>query len=141
MSRHVIILLLGSNLFDKKNNLSCAKSFINNKIGNIINESKIIETKPEEFISKNNFLNQTLKVITHLSPTQLLKKCKEIETEMGRVYLSTHQKHQDRLIDIDILMFNNIVFKSKQLTLPHHQIKTRNFVKKIINYDNNEIFS
>lgn len=134
MSLNIVILLLGSNLGDKKNNLQVAKTCINRNIGEILAESEIIQTKPEDFDSVNQFLNQTLKIKTTLSPIQLLEGIKKIENEMGRVYLPVSQKYQDRIIDIDILTFNQIKFYSKTLIIPHHQIESRKFVKNIPNY-------
>lgn len=132
MSIHKVVLLLGSNLNDRKKNLEIAKSAIGSEIGMIVNESKIIETEPEGFVSANHFLNQTVVLETIKSPICTLKKCKEIEHKMGRVYLPTNQKHQDRIIDIDILTFDRIIFCSNSLTIPHPQIISRKFVKKIV---------
>ncbi|HLV24440.1 MAG TPA: 2-amino-4-hydroxy-6-hydroxymethyldihydropteridine diphosphokinase [Moheibacter sp.] len=133
MSHNTIRLLLGSNLFDREKNLSTAKSLIRNNLGEIKKESKIIETLPEGFESEYNFLNQVLHLETIYSPFQLLKEVKKIEKQMGRTYIGNQQRYQDRLIDIDILTFNQILFESSRLNLPHHQIYSRNFIKNILN--------
>ena len=134
MSHNTVILLLGTNLGDKKNNLEIAYSLINKEIGQIIKKSEILENPAEGFESANVFFNQTIKVETQLSPIQLLEKIKTIEKQMGRVYLPNIETYQDRVIDIDILIFNAITYDSKLLKIPHHQINSRNFVKKIRNY-------
>jgi 2-amino-4-hydroxy-6-hydroxymethyldihydropteridine diphosphokinase len=134
MSNNQVILLLGTNLNDKKNNLEQAKSFLGKEVGNIVDCSEITETDPVDFNSENKFLNQLVSLQTELSPIQLLKSIKSIESEMGRIYLLTDQKYQDRLIDIDILFYNKLRFKSSKLTLPHPQVKKRDFVKKMMNY-------
>ncbi len=109
-----------------------AQKHIELEIGTIIQKSEIIETIPDGFESENRFLNQVIKIESALSPMQALAKIKNIEKQMGRVYNKTDQRYQDRLIDIDILNFNNLFYESKKLTIPHHQIITRKFVKKII---------
>ena len=133
MSQNTIQLLLGSNLNDRKKNLEDAQSLIQKEIGGILKTSEIIETQPEGFDSEFSFLNQTLILVTSLSPIQLLHKIKHIEKEIGRIYIPTNQKYQDRIIDIDILLFNQIKFESTTLNIPHHQIISRKFVKKILN--------
>lgn len=133
MSQNTIQLLLGSNLNDRKKNLAEAKIRIQKEIGEILKTSEIIETHPEGFDSEFLFLNQTIILITSFSPIQLLLKIKEIEKEIGRIYLPTNQQYQDRIIDIDILLFNQIKFESSTLSIPHHQINSRKFVKKILN--------
>lgn len=132
MSQNRIHLLLGTNLNDREKNLRTAQIYIEKEIGAIGEKSKIIETKPEGFISENDFLNQIIVVNSELSPVSTLKIIKQIESKMGRVYLPTQQNYQDRIIDIDILFFNRIIFQSCILTLPHHQIISRKFVKKIM---------
>lgn len=132
MSYNEVILLLGTNLGDKKLNLDKAKINISHNIGEIVSKSKIIETVAEGYVSENLFLNQTVKIKTNKSPMKILERIKYIEKAMGRTYIESEQKYQDRVIDIDILLFNKIRFESQILTIPHHQINTRNFIKIII---------
>ena len=132
MSHNIVILLLGSNLGDKDFNLRDAEMRVGNEIGEIISRSETIETEAVGFETPNKFLNRTLKIQTVLSPFALLKAVKSIESGMGRTYLKTNQRYQDRLIDIDILTFNQITFESPFLKIPHHQIITRPFINKII---------
>lgn len=131
MSQNTVQLLLGSNLNDRNINLNTAQLMIEREIGEIEKKSEIHETSPEGFVSTHDFLNQIIQVKTSLSPISVLKTVKKIEKEMGRTYVKTHQKYQDRIIDIDILKFNQIYFKSPELVVPHPQVITRNFVKKI----------
>ncbi len=131
MSQNTVQLLLGSNLNDRNINLMTAQLKIEKEIGEIEKKSKILETSPEGFESAHDFLNQIIQIKTCLSPISILKIVKKIEKEMGRTYLETNQKYQDRIIDIDILKFNQIKFKSTVLEIPHPQLFSRNFVKKI----------
>ncbi len=132
MSYNHIILLLGSNSGDREFQLETAQFFLQKEVGEIKKKSKILETDPVGFSSPNKFLNQTIYLETSHSPISLLKIVKNIEKKMGRVYLPTTQKYQDRIIDIDILKFNEISFRSANLTIPHHQIFTRSFIKDLI---------
>lgn len=134
MSYNHVILLLGTNLGDKNLNLKTAESYISKRIGEIVNKSEILKTEPLDFESEHLFLNQTLVLETLLSPYSLLNEIKFIEKEMGRNYFKKNEGYEDRIIDIDILRFNQIKFESEQLTLPHHQIITRNFVKMLLSF-------
>jgi 2-amino-4-hydroxy-6-hydroxymethyldihydropteridine diphosphokinase len=131
-----VILLLGSNLGNKKNNITKALNIIDSKIGQIKKRSNIIESEPEDYISSNKYLNIGITVYTSLSPIQLLKLIKEIEKSLGRINDSfISGKYEDRTIDIDIVYFNTTLFNfySKSLIIPHiSHISKRTFSKKIL---------
>lgn len=134
MSLHYVVLLLGSNLGNTKSNLNQAIAKIENCLGNIIKSSEMIETQPVEFESSNVFRNMALVLVTSHSPCELLKKIKIIEKDMGRNYDSmVLGKYEDRIIDIDIVTFNGIIYDSKKLKIPHtkHLLK-REFSRKIL---------
>lgn len=134
MSHNQAILLLGTNLGDKNQNLKSAEKRIIKEIGEVENKSEILETEPVGFISENNFLNQALLVHTSLSPVSLLKAVQSIEKEMGRIKTNPQQRYEDRIIDIDILNFNGLIFESPQLKLPHPQVYSREFVKTLLKF-------
>lgn len=136
MSHNATILLLGSNLGDKFENINRAKTLIGRDVGLIEKESDIIETQAEGFTSNHLFLNQAIQVSTSFSPIELLNALKRIETEMGRTYTDPlpGEAYTDRNIDIDILIFNKLKFKSIRLEIPHQQIYTRKFVEKLISF-------
>lgn len=134
MSLHKAILLLGSNLGDRKAHLNEAINSIEIKIGNIIAISDIEETKPVEFESNNFFCNIALSVLTNLSPFSLLKEIKKIERKMGRIHDSfIVGGYVDRLIDIDIIQYDEILFMSEKLEIPHQKhLFEREFSKKLL---------
>ena len=134
MSKNIVHLLLGTNLGNKNNNLELAKDLISKEIGEIIKLSNILENEAEGFTSSNSFLNQRIIIQTNLSPIKVLYKIKEIEYKLGRVYEKPvyDEKFIDRLIDIDILLFNEINFQSQLLKIPHHQLTTRSFMQNIL---------
>lgn len=117
-------LLLGTNIGDKKRNLLQARELIVDRIGKITNPSAIYQTSAWGKEDQDDFLNQVLTVETTWSPEQLLALCLEIEKELGRV---RYEHWGERLIDIDILYYENQVITSQRLTLPHPEIQNRKF--------------
>ena len=134
MSLHYVVLLLGSNLGDTKSNLNQAIAKIENCLGKIIKTSEMIETKAVEFESTNIFRNIALGLTTTLSPYNFLNAVKSIEKDMGReLDSSAVGGYIDRIIDIDIVTFNNINFESKKLKIPHHKhLCEREFSKALL---------
>ena len=136
MSTNTIILLLGTNLGNKFNNLESAKNHIKNEIGEITRESNQLKNKAEGFTTENLFLNQKIEIISDFSPFEVLKKVKDIENNMGRTYTQPliNEKYVDRIIDIDILYFNSIIIDSNRLKVPHPQNYSREFIKSLFFY-------
>lgn len=134
MSLHYVVLLLGSNLGDTKSNLNQAIAKIENCLGNIIKSSEMIETPPIEFGSINIFRNIAISLTTTISPYSFLNIVKSIEKDMGReLDSSAVGGYIDRIIDIDIVTFNNINFESKKLKIPHHKhLCEREFSKALL---------
>ncbi|MDR2121592.1 MAG: 2-amino-4-hydroxy-6-hydroxymethyldihydropteridine diphosphokinase [Flavobacteriaceae bacterium] len=129
-----VVLLLGSNLGNKENNIEKALEVINQEIGEIKQRTELLESEPEGYESENSYLNIGIVIHTRSSPIQLLIHLKKIERLLGRVIdSSVSGRYEDRIIDIDIVYFNSIRFQSGKLTIPHpaHTLK-RNFSKKIL---------
>ena len=121
-----IYLLLGSNVGDKKANLINAVSLIAIQIGEIIGQSSVYETEPWGFEDSSYFFNQVLKVNTSLQPEELLIILFEIEKYLGRQ--RTQKQYESRIIDIDILFYDDLVIHTENLTIPHPLIEKRKFV-------------
>jgi len=119
-----IYLLLGTNLGDKKYNLSQAKALINKQVGVIINQSNTYETAAWGITEQPSFLNAVIEIKSELTPEQMLLKINEIEAEMGRV---RKEKWGERLIDIDILYYQHQIHTSDELQIPHPGIPYRRF--------------
>jgi 2-amino-4-hydroxy-6-hydroxymethyldihydropteridine diphosphokinase len=119
-----IYLLIGSNMGDRKQYLNQAKDLIQKNIGKIRKQSRLYETQAWGNTNQPDFLNQALLVDTPQLPHDILKNILKIETEMGRVRT---EKWAERLIDIDILLIDNQVINTKDLTVPHPQLHERNF--------------
>lgn len=121
-----IFLGLGSNLGNKKDNLLSALAALNySDYVNILAVSSIYISKAYGFTEQDTFYNLVCKAVTTLSPLDLLNLCKEIEMNLGR---QKTFKWGPRLIDIDILFYNNLVLNTTNLIIPHPEIDKRDFV-------------
>lgn len=115
---------MGGNISDRFMNMEKAREMVSQKIGVIEKQSGLYETAPWGNTRQPEFLNQVLKVHTRLKPFQVLRKTQEIEMELGRV---RYEKWGERIMDIDILFFNDQVIESRELTVPHPRIQDRRF--------------
>ena len=118
-------LLIGGNLGDRKENLLTAITLINEQCGALTKSSSIYETEAWGKTDQPSFLNQALEISTSLNARQLLRKILKIEKEMGRV---RKEKLGPRLIDIDILLFENEIHDLRFLKIPHPEMQNRRFV-------------
>ncbi|MDD2192573.1 MAG: 2-amino-4-hydroxy-6-hydroxymethyldihydropteridine diphosphokinase [Bacteroidales bacterium] len=121
-----IVLGFGSNLGDREQYINSAYKLLEERLGELINKSSLIETLPWGFESKNSFINSAALFETKATPHQALTICNEIEKELGRV--RTEQGYQNRTIDIDILFYENQIINSPTLIIPHPLILERDFV-------------
>lgn len=117
-------LLTGGNLGDRKQNLTIAREFISKQCGEIIASSSLYETAAWGKTDQPAFLNQALEIATALTARQLIRRILKVETMMGRV---RKEKYGPRLIDIDILLFNNEKHNYQLLKLPHPEMQNRRF--------------
>ena len=125
MEEHSVVISLGTNLGDKLKNLKNAISNIAG-FGSILNKSRIFCSDPWGYDSENEFLNMGLVIKTSMEPMQLLKKLKTIEKQMGRGP-KVVQSYQDRIIDLDILIYSGFTIDDEELSIPHPKIKERKF--------------
>ena len=132
---HTVYLSLGSNLGDKEENLRQAIEKINEKVGAVVRQSSFMTTKPWGFESSNMFVNGAVCCETSLTPHQLLRVTQKIEREMGRTRKSIvmvdgqpRVDYHDRIIDIDILLYDDITVDTPTLKSPHPLMHERDFV-------------
>lgn len=125
-----VYLSLGTNLGDKERNLRMAVDKINGRIGKVISLSAFYVTAPWGFDSQNSFLNAACCVETLLSVWEVLDNTQRIEQEIGRKNKSVNGIYADRLIDIDLLLYDDLVISTDRLTLPHPLMTERDFVMK-----------
>lgn len=123
-----VYLGLGTNLGDKETNLHAAAGKINERIGKVTSLSAFYVTAPWGFSSDNSFLNAACCVETELSPSGLLKETQTIERELGRIKKSVNGNYSDRVIDIDLLLYGDLILHTPELELPHPLMTERRFV-------------
>ena len=122
---NLIYLLIGGNLGNRIENLSIARDCIEKELGEIITASSIYQTASWGITDQPDFLNQVLLIETKFSSEEAMQSILSIEKKMGRI---RSKKNASRIIDIDILFFNDEVIKRKNLTIPHPEIQNRKFV-------------
>ena len=120
-----VYLGLGTNLGDKEANLRTAIYKLQERIGKQVSLSSFYETAPWGFESDHSFLNAAIGLETNLPPIEILHITQEIEKELGRTKKSVNG---DRLIDIDILLYDTLVLQTPELTIPHPLMTERDFV-------------
>ena len=147
---HWVYLGLGSNMGDRRQNIEKAVALIGERVGEVVRQSSLMETEPWGFASGNLFLNGGILCQTELSPREVLQATQKIEREMGRkksvkrgakneergarnelstvnCQLSTRH-YQDRPIDIDILLYDDLCIDEPDLKIPHPLMEQRDFV-------------
>lgn len=118
-------LCLGSNLGDREENLEQAHSLLRKEGIRIIQLSSVYETQPVDLPSQPWFYNQVIEVEAEIAPLGLLSLIKRIERSMGR---KTPIQKGPRVIDIDILLAEDKVIHTEELSIPHPRLDKRNFV-------------
>lgn len=126
----IVYLSLGSNLGNRRRIVKDAIQMIGQKVGPVLRQSSLIETAPWGFESPNKFINACVCCHTVLSPRELLQATQQIEKVMGRTGKSTNGEYHDRIIDIDILLYNDVHIDEPDLKIPHPLMKERDFVMK-----------
>jgi 2-amino-4-hydroxy-6-hydroxymethyldihydropteridine diphosphokinase len=121
---NLVYLSLGSNLGDRQVQLQDALAKLA-AVGRVVATSSFYETEPVEFTQQPWFLNCAIALETNKTPEQLMAAILRIEEEMGRRRV---QKKGPRAIDIDILLFDNTIVDSRELTIPHPAMHQRRFV-------------
>jgi len=127
---NIVYLQLGSNIGDREQQLEAAISEIKEKVGKITNSSKVYESSPWRVDGQSNYLNQVIKVETDLDAASVLSVALDIENDLGRKRI---EKWGERLIDIDIIFYNNEIFETAELCIPHKHMHERKFVLTPLN--------
>ena len=119
---------LGTNIGNRKENLTRAIEALSLALGPCTAQSSFIETAPWGFDSENAFLNCAVAFETELAPLELLDTTEKVEREMGRTTKSSGGIYHDRVIDIDILLYGSEIVETPRLTIPHPLMHMRDFV-------------
>ena len=125
------ILILGTNLGNRVENLKRAEKLIEKLVGRILKRSRIIETAPFGVVNQPPFLNYGLLVDTYHPPFELLKLLKWIEKRVGRYRTF---RWGPRVVDIDIVKYGNLFVDTEELRIPHPGLQCREFFKSICRF-------
>jgi len=125
-----VYLMLGTNIGSRQANLQIATAHLLKRIGEIKERSAVYETGPWGVKDQPDFLNQAILIETEWSPEQLLDVLQGIEYEMG---MRKKRKWGERLIDLDILFYNEQIIDNERLQIPHLLLTERRFVLTPLN--------
>lgn len=123
---NIVFLGIGSNLGDRFSFLKNAVTGIEEYIGSVLRVSSVYETDPWGFETSDRFLNMVVEAETQLTPSGVLGAVLMIEAHLGRI--RNEKQYSSRVIDIDILLFNDLVIDKKNLKVPHPLMHERKFV-------------
>jgi 2-amino-4-hydroxy-6-hydroxymethyldihydropteridine diphosphokinase len=121
---HHIFLALGSNIGNRKHYIEESILLLQETM-NDVTIAPLYETEPRYFENQHNFLNTVLSGFTDLEPQELLQFTKTVQKKVGRV---ERFRNGPREIDIDILFYDNVVYKDEELEIPHPRLQERDFV-------------
>ena len=124
MENHIVYLALGSNLDDRLANLKQAITALSPQM-EVKAKSRVYETPPWGYTEQPTFLNQVIKASTYLEFEPLLKHIKRLEIALGR---TPSFKNGPRLIDVNILFYDDLVLNTASLVIPHPHMHERGFV-------------
>lgn len=124
---HNCVILAGSNIEDRIKFIDLSLKLFEKKCGKTQKLSSVYETEPWGYESQNWFLNQAWLAKTDLSPGSLLKEVLAIEKEVGRTR-NDCKSYSDRVIDLDIIFYEDFIIESKELVIPHPSLSKRKFV-------------
>lgn len=127
-------IALGSNLDEPRHQLLEAIRRMRLRGLQIHSIAPFVETRPVGFASVHLFLNSVVAVHTTATPAELLAQLQEIEREMGRLHKSHDGIYSDRVIDLDILLYDQRVVTTPELTIPHSRMCERAFVLQPLSY-------
>lgn len=125
---HVVYFSLGSNIGNRKRLIHDAIDLLNSRVGAVLRQSSLFETEPWGFSSPNMFLNACICCRTTLGPRQVLHVAQAIEKELGRTGKTVDGAYCDRVIDIDILLYDDLHIDEPDLKIPHPLMRQRDFV-------------
>lgn len=127
---NIVYIAFGSNIGDRGAAIEEALNLIEQNEMKIVKKSKIYETEPYGYVDQPSFLNGAVEVETNLSCRDVLERLLSIENQIGRV---REFKWGPRIIDLDIIFYNNEIFDEEDLKVPHPDMQNRDFVLRPLN--------
>ena len=130
MDQHIVYIGLGSNLGEGPKNLDKAVALLQKEAGEVLYTSAYIQSEPWGFESDHRFTNAVTVISTSLDPIALLDLTQQIERRMGRTRKRRRgEGYSDRIIDLDLLLYDDVCIETERLTIPHPHIADRDFVR------------
>lgn len=129
-NNHIVYFSIGSNIGNRKRLVREAVALLDERVGKVLRQSSLLETEPWGFESPNKFINCCVCCETSLTPHQVLSTTQQIELELGRTGKSVNGEYCDRVIDLDILLYDDWHVDEPDLKIPHPLMKQREFVMK-----------
>lgn len=130
MTNHTVYLSLGANLGNRELTINQAIDEIGEYVGEVIRRSSLHITEPWGFTSENKFVNAVVCCRTKLTPRKVLEQTQLIERKLGRISKTSNGEYHDRMIDIDILLYDDWEIKDPDLIIPHPLMYDREFVMR-----------
>jgi 2-amino-4-hydroxy-6-hydroxymethyldihydropteridine diphosphokinase len=128
-SMHTVFIGVGSNLGDKRENcLNGISRLTSDDHSRLVNRSPLYQTEPVDYLDQDWFVNCVIQIETHLEPVELLKELQRIQKEAGRI--QDLVRFGPRILDMDILLFDDLVLTLPDLEIPHPRTHLRRFVLK-----------
>lgn len=127
---NIVYIAFGSNIGDRGTAIEEALNLIEQNEMKIVKRSKIYETEPYGYVDQPSFLNGAVEVETNLSCRDVLERLLSIENQIGRV---REFKWGPRIIDLDIIFYNNEIYDEEDLKVPHPDMQNRDFVLRPLN--------
>jgi 2-amino-4-hydroxy-6-hydroxymethyldihydropteridine diphosphokinase len=127
---HKVYLGLGANIGNREENINKAIDMLDERVGKVSKRSSFFKSKPWGFSSDNDFINVCVLCLSALSPHKILYETQQIERILGRNEKSKDGVYHDRLIDIDILLYDDLHVNDLDLKIPHPLMRERDFVMK-----------
>lgn len=127
---NIVYIAFGSNIGDRGAAIEEALNLIEQNEMKIVKKSKIYETEPYGYVDQPSFLNGAVEVETNLSCRDVLERLLSIENQIGRV---REFKWGPRIIDLDIIFYNNKIYDEEDLKVPHPDMQNRDFVLRPLN--------
>ncbi len=126
---HIAYIAVGSNLGDRVENCRRGAEALASVPGvRLTAQSPVYETEPVDFIDQDWFINYVIRIETRLSPLELLEQLQKVQRGAGRA--ADHTRFGPRVLDLDILLYDQLILEDPQLTLPHPRMHQRRFVLK-----------
>lgn len=122
---HTVVVHLGTNMGDRATNLSTAVAYIEKKMGTLLSKSSIYQTAAWGKTDQADFFNQAIVLETALSPFLFLRSLQDIENKLGR---KRKERWGTRIIDLDLIFYDDIQIQTPNLEIPHPRMHLRNFV-------------